>query len=319
MSVSVDDAVESMAKKAVSGNEPEDKSAEPKAPVENTKTEDQTKPEATQTPDDTSKGSDGLTSFEKELLNELEADEKAEFDGLTATEKSSRLKWMKTRYRRDARSKTELGNLRKAASTLREAGVTNEDLLTLINSKRTGKAVDAPTGDQKITKRGFDKLMESASTPEDREQLTTTRQVVREEMEDMLRDVLKKEVGPLKDRLDASDRQRQTSRSQSLETEINELEDKLGYPGSLIETYRDDIASWGIRNPDMSAEEILFKLAPPKQLKDAMQSSAATQPNKDTPKPTNRIVSKASPPSPPKNSRGVVSISNALDLILKRK
>lgn len=310
--ISVENAVENMVNKAPK----EQGSLE--APVEKTQDKaDESKKESTEvTPDDTSKGADGQTPFEKELINELEEDERTEFDGLNTTEKSARLKWMKTRYRRDSRQKTELGNLRKAVGVLKDAGVTQDDLLKLVNDKRSGRPVDEPKGDQKITKRGLAKLIDDAQTPEDREQVTNTRQIMREEIEDMLTERFGKEIDPIKKRLDAEDSRRTQKRSQTLETDINKLEDELGYSGSLIETYRDQMKSLGIRNPDMGAEELLFKVAPPSLIK---KSFNPVETNGNAPKTVSRVAKPKSAEPLPKTSRGNTSIDKALDLILRRK
>lgn len=305
---SVESVVESMVKEA-----PVTKTVEktsPEAPAKKTPDEPAKVTKEVVTADDTTKGNDGLTAFDTELINELESDERTEFDGLTETEKTARLKWMKTRYRKDARSKTELGSLRKVISTLRDANVTDKDLLALINSKKSGKPVDKPSGDQKITKRGLASLLTDDANAEDRETITKTGRAIREEIEDIFEELSGKKIKPLEDRLDANDQRRSTRRSSSLEVEINDLEDKHGYPGSLIETYRDEIKSLGIRNPDYSAEELLFKVAPPSLLKKTFKAPS----NGEVTKPVSKVVKQTSTENTtPKNSKDRTSISKAID------
>jgi hypothetical protein len=140
-------------------------------------------------------------------------------------------------------------------------------------------------------------------------------------VEEIVNARLDKEVKPLKDKLDWSDRQALTKRAQSLEGDINGLEDELGYPGSLVETHRQAMLSLGLREPDLSAEDLLVRVAGFSTVKQAMLKSQANGKDEDAPaqKPAASVMRKPAPTEMPRGKGGAISITRALDLLMKPK
>ena len=262
----------------------------------------------------------------------MDDDDRKAFDELSPTEQAQRLGFLKKTYRRTARQMTELGTLRKAVGALQDAGVTNDDLVALVQSKRGGtksdaqKVVDAATSGNGASKRGYQRWMEEAKTPEERERLRDAEQVVREVVEDVVAGLMDREVKPLRQRMELSDREAMTERAQSLETSINALEDDLGYPGSLVETYRQQMLREGLQHPKLEAEDLLVRVAGFKVVKAAMlkaqgangkgEEAARVAPAK----PGAPIIKRPSPTSSadlPRRRSGAVSINSALDWLMR--
>lgn len=268
-----------------------------------------------------------LSAFEQELIEEF----KEEYDSLPEDSRPAYLASLKRSYRKQAKQMTELGTLRKAVSALREAGVTNEDLVKLIQDKRGGTKAEARQVVESATatngKRGYQRWLEQAKTPEERESLRDAEQVVRELVEDLLtsriEEVREKEVKPLRERLDWQDRQTLTKRAQSLDQDISNLEDKLGYPGSLVETHREAMRNLGLREPDLSVEDLLVRVAGFATVKAAMlkvaSKTAETTEEGGTKKPPASVVKKPGQAELPRKTGGSISITRALDLLMKPK
>ena len=272
-----------------------------------------------------------LTAFEQELIDELDEDDRTAFDSGTPEARQQTLAFMKKQYRKNAKQMTELGTLRKAVGTLREAGVSNEDLVELVQRKRglskpeAQRVVDA-TQPGAAGKRGYQRWMDAAKTPEERESLRDAEQVIREVVEDVVAGLVQKEVKPIRDRLDFSDREIMTQRASGLEQDINALEDELGYPGSLVETYRQEMLRLGLQNPKLSAEDLLVRAAGFATVKAAMlkmQPKGDGENGKPAPK---TLGSRPAPvmkkpdqaiPDLPKRKGGGISVSRALDLLMK--
>ena len=264
-----------------------------------------------------------MTAFEQELITEF----KEEYE--SAGDKPAFLNALKRSYRKQAKQMTELGTLRKAVGALKEAGVTNEDLMELIGRKRTGgngRTEPAKTTEA-ANERGYARWMTKTTDPAEREQLREAEQVVRELVEDLvsvrIEEIRDKEVKPLRDRMEYQDRQTLTKRAQQLDQEINDLEDKQGYPGSLVETHREAMRQLGLREPDLSVEDLLVRTAgfaavKTAMLKRAKGSEAEPETERGT-KPPASVVRKPGPQDVPRNSRGVASITRALDLLVKPK
>ena|SRR3990167_4092490 len=267
-----------------------------------------------------------LSAFEQELIEEFQE----EYDQVPEESRKAFLSSLKRSYRKQAKQMTELGTLRKAVGALREAGVTNEDLVSLVSSKRgNGRTVSPPsTTVSEATKRGFQRWLNEATDPAEKENLRTAREVIREELEDLLsarlEEVREKEVKPLRDRLDYQDRQAWTKRSQVLDQDINSLEDELGYPGSLIETHRDAMKLLGLREPELTAEDLLVRVAGFSAVKTAMLKAASkqvgdTEESDGGKKPPASVVKKPGQAELPRRPGGSISISRALDLLMKPK
>ena len=92
---------------------------------------------------------------------------------------------------------TELGTLRKAVSTLRDAGITNDDLVELVNRKK-GKSSTASDTNQKATEDDFESLIAKTTDPVEREDLLRAERVVRK--------VVEKLVKPLEEKFNAAER-----------------------------------------------------------------------------------------------------------------
>ena len=264
-----------------------------------------------------------LSAFEQELIEEF----KDEYDQVPEANRATFLNSLKRSYRKQAKQMTELGTLRKAVSALREAGVTNEDLVSLVNTKRGNSR--APTSESKstteVSKRGFQRWLAEATDPAEKENLRTAEQVIREVVEDLvssrIEEIRDKDVKPLKERLDWQDRQTWTKRSQGLEQAINDLEDKLGYPGSLVETHRSTMLSLGLREPDLSAEDLLVRAAGFSTVKSAMLKAASKGEvvgEEGVKKPPASVVKKPGPTELPRKPSGVISITRALDLLMSK-
>lgn len=312
MATSVSAAVEKMVASAppvTTGAE-----ADPaKAPVKTTPVQKETDPSEAVNADGT------RTAFEQELIDSLDGEDRTEFDAATPAEQKRQVAFMKREYRKSAKQMTELGTLRKAIGTLRDSGVTNEDLLNLIKSKRNGSA--APAEKPAEGKRAFNRWREQAKDSAEREALTEAEQVVTEQIEDVVRALLEKEVKPLRDRLEAADRQQHSERGQNLEQEIHELEDKHGYPGSLIETHREGMLQLGRREPSLSAEDLLVRVAGFQVVKAAMLKTVtrAEKPPVVTARLGSPIVKKPEQAMPERNSRGRASISKFVTGLLTPK
>lgn len=319
---SVDAAVE----KLVAGHAQPDASGPetpaPKAPAE-------AAPAKSASPAPASPAEEGreVTAFEQELMEEF----KEEYESLPESDRTPFLNALKRSYRKQAKQMTELGTLRKAVGALRDAGVTNEDLVDLVSRKRTGSngRTDAPKASEASEKatRGFQRWLTEATDPAEKEHLRTAEQVIRETVEDLVQarldEIRDTEVKPLKERLDWQDRQSLTKRMQTLEADINALEDEHGYPGSLVETHRETMKAIGVREPTLSAEDLLVRAAGVAAVKAAIlkraSSSKADVPGVEGTSPPASVVKKAGPAEMPRNSRGVVSITKAIDLLMKPK
>lgn len=310
-----DDTVETAVEKLVQ-QAPSEEKAEREAPAADTGKKDEEAP-----PQKPETEEEGYTAFEQELIGQLSEEDKAAFEASSAEERKKYLAFAKRIYRDNAKQMTELGTYRKALTALREAGVTQQDLVNLIDTKR-GKAPVTPTEVKSQETRGFKRLLAQAKTPEEREIVMENEQVIREFLEDLLTERLGKEVSPLRERLEATERQRMTQRLQTIDQEINALEDELGYPGSLVETHRESMRRLGLREPDLSAEDLLVRAAGFQTVKKAMlkmaeQETGEGEKETSSRKPPASVVKKPGEKKEmPRNSRGVVSVSKAVDLLI---
>lgn len=320
---SVSDSVEKMLQEAPPGKaegqkpasaapESARRSSEP-APVEdpNGKADGEAKP--------TGESAADRSAFERELVDALPDEERKEFDESSTSEQARMMAFMKRQYRQSAKQMTELGTLRKMVGALKAEGVTQEDLVDLVQRKRGVSKPEAQKiveGTPSLTKRGYDRWREKAQTPEEREQLTEAEQVQRELIEDVVRSVLEKEVAPLREKVTAKERQELSERQASLEGEINDLEDKLGYSGSLIETHRAQMQRLGLQEPHLSGEELLVSVAGFKAVKTALlkQAKPSETPQKAAASRVNSsIVKKPSEEPPAAAQRGRPTVRKYLD------
>lgn len=256
-----------------------------------------------------------LSAFDQELITEYQE----EYDA--AKDKSTFLSALKKSYRKQAKQMTELGQLRKAVNALKDAGVTNDDLLELIN-QRKGKSAPKVSGNGSDTpKRGFQRYLKDDTAPAEREHLREAEQVVRELVEDMVEDRLTKEVKPIREKLDADAQEARSQRRTTLVKEIDELEDVHGFKGSLVETYREQMMELGLRNPKWSARKLLQILANEDEYDHGRMAGAKSSKESETPSKGQRPASvvKQSSTELPRDKRGRISVSSALDFLLKPK
>lgn len=289
---------------------------EPQAPASDTPAK---QPEPSQAPaakQDAATENEQPSSFEQELIQEYQE----EYSQLPEGQRKPFLDALKRTYRKQAKQMTELGNLRKAVSALKDAGVTNDDILALINQKKSGRAA-APTanGNGTETRRGFRRWETEASTPEDRENLTKAEQVVRELVEDMLAERLEKEVKPLRDRIELEDSRLREERSKTLTKEINDLEDVQGFKGSLIETYREQIMELGLRNPRWSARKLLNIVAEPDEIETGRVAKSDNGQKQRVPAASAVNKSTTQQVDLPRKRSGTISVTQAIDKILRGK
>lgn len=315
--ISVDATVEKMLKGAPSADKAVKEEPSAEAPVSDTPADGE-KPETAPKDD----GATELTAFEQELIEELGEEDKASFESLSPEQKKQTLNWAKRIYRKNAKQMTELGTLRKAIGTLRDSGVTNEDLVELVRNKRSGSSkADSPQNENNGEKKGFDRWLSKADKADEREELQNARQVIREEIEQALSEFAGKEVKPIKERLEWTDRQAIQDRLAGLDEEINSLEDGGEYPGSLIETYREDIKRLAVRYPKKSAEELLVDVAGYLTVKKAVQSrkDRSESSNGKGNKPPASVVRKPVQMELPRKKNGSISVMDALDKVFSKK
>ena len=125
----------------------------------------------------------------------------------------------------------------------------------------------------------------------------------------------------MRDRLDWQDRQTLTKRSQGLEQAINDLEDKLGYSGSLVETHRATMHALGLREPDLTAQELLVRAAGFETVMNArlkMASKGDSIALEEGKKPPASVVKKPGPTELPRKPSGVISITRAIDMLMSK-
>lgn len=200
------------------------------------------------------------TPFERELIQEMQDDERSEFEALPVAQQQQTLSWMKRRYRREARERTESDKLRKVFRLLSESGVKTEHLVELANQRR-GNA-PAPAAERPgAVKRGFQRALEKAKDAQEREEVLEAERTVRELVEELLEERIGQRVKPLEERWQAEERRQQEDRRRSLEKDINDLEDVEGFPASLVETYREDMRAVGLQHPTWSAWRLLHLVA----------------------------------------------------------
>ena len=311
--------VEAVVQKALREAPPvkaEDSPDSTKAPTEQpTKASD-----ASGSKESTSLDSSTRTAFEQELIDELESDEQTEFDALSEPEQHSRLDWMKRRYRREARQRTEDGKIRKAWNALIEAGVKSEDLRALVAKRQSASSPAEAAKVEAAIKRGFARKLDQAETAEEREAIQDAEQTVSELIDDRVEQALAKRVKPLEERLEANDRQRNETRRKTLESEINDLEEKEGFKTSLVETYREDIRTLGLRHPDWSAWKLLHYLATEEELKQGKRANGAVP--KEPPPPARATPVVRKPSGAPASAPGAklrFSLEKTIGNILRRK
>lgn len=304
---SVDAAVEKLTEEASKTPTPSE------APADKTP---EAKDEADRQPD--KQEDEGYTAFEQELIGQLSEEDRQAFEAASPEERTRTLAFAKRIYRDNAKQMTELGTYRKALAALREAGVTKEDLVGLMEQKQGRKP--APVRDGQVADRAFNRLLTQAKTPEEREIVKENEQVIREFVEDFVTERLNQELKPLRDRLDAGDRSRVSTRLQTLNQEIDALEDELGYPGSLVETHREAMRRLGMQHPDLSAEDLLVRVAGFQTVKKAMLKAGQREEasEKGERKPASPVAKPAGQKiDMPKNRRGVVSILEAVNQLVK--
>lgn len=307
--ISVDAAVEKMVAEAPTTTVV-DETPTPKAPAQDAPVE---KVEKSETPDTDTKGEDGLTAFERELVGEYGE----EYANVPEAQRPAFLSALKRSYRKQAKQMTELGNLRKAVGALRDAGVSNEDLVELIQ-KRKNKTPDAKLPSAAEVKRGFKRYLDESTDPAEREHVTKAEQVVRELVEDLVEERLGQRVKPLEEKFHASERQQQEHRAATLETEINELEDTHGFKGSLVETYRKEMLDLGLKNPRLSARKLLQIVATDEEYDHGRVVATSPEKREKPVEKSTPVVKKPAPEQLPRNTKGRVSVTNALDLLMSK-
>lgn len=322
-SVGVASAVESILKEAPAADEAVKETPSKEAPASQPSDKGKSVSEAT---GKSSESAAEHTAFEQELIAELDEEGKNAFEASTPEQQRRFLVLAKKSYRQNSKEMTELGTLRKAVGALQDAGVTNEDLVKLVQEKRGGTkaeakaVVDSATNGKGSGKRGYQRLLDQAKTAEEREDLTDIQQVLREEFEDLLAERLDKRLKPMEDRLALSDRERHTKRASGLEQEINDLEDKHGYPGSLVETHREAMHRLGLREPELSVEDLLVRVAGFKTVKAALDKMKQKAEESETLVPGGRaapVVKKPAPVPLATDRKGRLSVMEAARNLLR--
>lgn len=252
-----------------------------------------------------------LTAFDQELIAEYQE----EYD--TAGDKPTFLKALKRSYRKQAKQMTELGQLRKAVGALRDAGVSNDDLIALVNRKKAGSSAPSspPAGEGK---RGFQRYLQDATDPAEREQLRTAEQVMREVVEDAIAQSLDREVKPLKEQLDNAKQDALRRREATLMQEIDDLENTHGWKGSVVESYRQAMLNLGLSNPQWSARKLLNIIGDPDVLE--IGRVAATAPKTpDAKPPASPVIKKPAAAEVPRSANGRSSITKFLNQIVRNR
>lgn len=320
--------VDAMVEKMVQGTPPASAEKESPAPSAPTDAAPEQKESEREETGNESEPSSRLSAFDQELIEELDEEDRASFDSLSPAAKREALAFAKKTYRRSAKQMTELGTLRKAIGALKEAGITGEDIQRLVQSKRGGSGSSEPANSNGTgqASRIYDRWLSEAKDADERESLMKARQALREEMEDLLSTRLQKELHPLKERFELSDREAQQDRYATLEHDINALEDEHGYPGSLIETHRDAMHRLGQRHPKLSAEDLLVQVAGFEAVKSHLLrrgervEKANGSGGVDKSRPPASVARKQSAQAPelPRNARGTISIDGAIGALLNR-
>ena len=250
------------------------------------------------------------SAFDQELIGELDQEDHTAFESLTPEERKRTLGLMRKQYRRVSKQMTELGTLRKSDATfqriiqtMRKSGKSEQEIADFFRPGSVASEA-APSKANGSGTRGLAALLAEAKTPEEREQAREIQQRIREEMEDIASGMLGKEIRPIRDRLESSDRYALTKRSQALDQVINDLEDQEGYPGSFIETHREAMHRLGLRETELSGEDLLVRVAGFKAVMAAKGKVKADPVKADAP-----IVKKAESEARPKDRYGRFSIS----------
>lgn len=309
----VDTLVEKLVTKAPGQKPAEQASSE--APTDDTRTAEKVETSSASVKETAEQ--EELSAFEQELIDEYRED----YDALPEGQRQPFLSALKRTYRKQAKQMTELGTLRKAMTALREGGVTNEDLVALIKQKQGGTTAEAKAVVESV-KRGFQRYQDKAKSPEEREQLHEAEQVMRETIEDILNERMSKEVTPIKEKLDANERQALTRRLATVEQEIDDLEDTQGWPGAVVETYREPLRQAIRQRPEWTVRQAFYKIAEEKDIllvQSKRSNGVADAEGSGKKLLTTSVVKKSVPMELPRTKRGIISINSAMDLLVKLK
>ena len=314
----VETAVEKILTEAPIKEKPLEEAPVVETPKKEVETSTEAKPEV-KVEAEGERDADGLTAFEKELVALLPEDQQQKFSRMSAEGKTDHLQGLKVVYRAQARDGTELGNLRKAVKTLNDAGVTNDDLVKLVASKRGTTVTPMAVKEEAKKERGYKRFLSEAKDANERESLLDAESAIKELIEDEVNRRLDKEVKPLRERQDKLDNQTLSRRSQDLGAEIDKLEDELGWPGSVVESYRSRLEQAGRTRTDMDAEELFYRIASKKDIRTVLAATKpeALEPAKRGTKPASPVITKPTQTDDiPRKARGVGSITKTLDMIL---
>jgi len=211
-----------------------------------------------------------------------------------------------------------VSELRRFAEGLvqRFPGITLTELEEALASKRT--APTRSTAPASVaTEEDIDALIEKASSPEVREELRKSKQVLHREMDKRLEERLK----PLQDELAALKQQSASVRGHSIEQEIDALEEVDGFPASFIEKHRNTLRAYALKW-NLPAKEVLPKLVPAEELYQAWDART-----KSTAPPAPAVAPARSATAPPvsngnlerfKETRGGWNVKGALRAMLPK-
>ena len=175
----------------------------------------------------------------------------------------------------------------KMRDYLVEAGITGEELQQLAESKRRGQSLTKPeitlTAEAVAQTKGLAKMLAQTQDPAAREAIRDFQQALIEEIEGVL--TKHPELSTLKTELGRLRTTQVSVREREVDTEIDKLEGD--YPSSLIEKYRPSMRTAALMSEfsRLSMEDILYRLATAKEIREASEHIAKTP---KTPKSTNQ-------------------------------
>lgn len=229
---------------------------------------------------------ESLTPNLRRIRESLKSDQ--EFHALPPEAQQAVLKRMAEADKAFHKDKATLADATRKAGIydqLEHAGVTVEDVQSLLQAKAQGRPVAATqvreaVQDTSKTLKGLDRLLSKTDDPAQRESIRDLRDVLKEELDALVdahptTKALAQEVSRLRAATSAN-------RVSKLDAEIDTLEEK--YPSSLIEKYRAQMKATLAKpeNAMVSARKMLTLLASDEELEEAEthQAKSTTTPAK---------------------------------------
>lgn len=138
------------------------------------------------------------------------------------------------------------------------------EITNLINQARAGnlKKKDVNSSTDKM----LDKLISSADNAETREQLQLLRNVVKEEVKDLVE--LKDQYKGILDKMKSLESVTHMTQMERADAKIKSLTDRFGK--EVIEKYKDDLKKLAVQYPNMSTEKLFYFTATDEELSSAL-------------------------------------------------